>query len=125
MRRLISAPFLLGLVLGCGDGEDDETEDDARMPSQPSASQPDDTASRCQRGCEATLEAACPNGPPTQTACEADCDALASGPCAAEYEALASCADGEAITCDASGIPAIPACSEEQSTMVACLQSAG
>jgi hypothetical protein len=101
----------------CGSDTDDSASDDSA--SDNSAS--DNSAARCTRGCVATLAANCSNGPATQTVCEADCVRLASGACAAEYEALAECADGEVLTCSPNGIPVVAACATQQQAMVACL----
>jgi hypothetical protein len=57
----------------------------------------------------------------TRTECLEDCEALSSGACGSEYAALQSCAEGEAITCSAAGIPVVEACSDEQAAFIACL----
>jgi hypothetical protein len=75
----------------------------------------------CVAGCEATIAAACSNGPATQASCEADCNQLREGACAAEYEALLGCSDDAAVTCSPNGQPVVEACSVEQSAFVACL----
>ena len=79
-------------------------------------------ASLCDRGCAATLEADCPNGPADHAECVEDCEALSAGACGTEYAALQSCAEGETITCSSgSGIPVVEACSDEQQAFIACL----
>lgn len=78
-------------------------------------------ASPCEQGCEATLAADCSNGPATHAKCVEDCEALSDGPCAVEYGALQACADGETVTCGASGIPVVEACPDEQAAFIACL----
>lgn len=80
-----------------------------------------DEGPTCQSGCEAAIAADCDNGPASQTACETDCEALLAGTCGTQYQALMNCADGETVTCDASGIPTIAGCSTQQATFVDCL----
>lgn len=109
--------ILFLLALGCGD--DDGGTDSG--PPRDSGGGVDAPASVCASGCVLTLAAACSNGPATQAICEADCEMLRAGSCGAEYEALLSCGEGNAVTCDASGRPTIAACSAEQSTFVMCL----
>lgn len=75
----------------------------------------------CVTGCEATIAADCSNGPANQATCEADCNMLRTGTCAAEYEALLACADDAAVTCSANGQPVVAACAAEQMAFVACL----
>ena len=75
----------------------------------------------CKRGCEATLAADCPNGPPSQAQCESDCQGLSSGSCADEYGTFQACADGEPVTCGSTGIPVVAACADEQAAFIACL----
>jgi hypothetical protein len=125
-RALLLA--LTTLLLACGETEDDSGKSaDAPSPEASESTSPEteSVAARCRRGCELTVQAACSNGPPSQAACEEDCAGLQSGPCGAEYEALASCSDGKPISCDASGIPVITACSDEQDAMVQCQIAGG
>jgi len=77
--------------------------------------------SLCHEGCVATLAAACKNGPADQNGCEGDCEALRAGVCGAEYRELQSCAVGESIVCSQQGLPTVPACADEQSAFVACI----
>jgi hypothetical protein len=44
-----------------------------------------------------------------------------NGACASEYRALQTCAKDEPVTCNASGLPTIAACSTEQAVFVDCL----
>jgi hypothetical protein len=67
------------------------------------------------------LAADCDNGPASQQQCVEDCQMLEQGPCASEYDALQDCAEGEAITCSAQGIPVIEACAAEQGALIDCL----
>jgi len=78
-------------------------------------------ASTCDSGCAASIAAHCPNGPTDQTGCVRDCKALSAGTCAAPYAAFQTCADGEPITCNSDGIPAVEACADEQAAFIACL----
>lgn len=78
-------------------------------------------ADPCTSGCVHTLAADCDNGPASASECVSDCQALMNGSCGAEYRALQACAEGEAVACDAQGIPAIEACAAEQAAFVACL----
>ncbi len=94
----------LALFAACGSGDDD-----------------DSGGSACDRGCTATVAAACPIGPSSQSECVSQCNALSTGSCSAEYAALQACADGKPITCDTTGIPVIEACSSEQDAFIACL----
>lgn len=82
-----------------------------------------DPGNICEQGCTTTLEADCDNGPASQSVCEADCEMLREGSCAAAYETLLACAEGEEVTCDAQGIPVIEACAAEQTAFVDCLDS--
>jgi hypothetical protein len=75
----------------------------------------------CAEGCEAVLAADCPNGPDTQAACENDCERLATGSCAEEYRELQDCSIGKAVSCSASGIPAVVGCQAEQASFIDCL----
>ena len=113
MCRLI----LLAVVVACGGDENDAT------PTTPADSGlvETDTAD-CAVGCEATLEAACPNGPASQAVCEADCEALLAGACGAEYGALVACGQTSTVSCDpAMGYPIVDDCPNEQSAVLACL----
>lgn len=74
----------------------------------------------CERGCEATLEADCENGPQDMEECVTDCENLGIGECGEEYAEFQACADGETITCQA-GIPVVEACSSEQTDFIACI----
>ena len=77
--------------------------------------------SLCEQGCEETMLADCDNGPETYDECVSDCEGLEVGDCGAEYAALQACAEGESVTCDASGFPVVEACSNEQDAFIACL----
>jgi hypothetical protein len=80
------------------------------------------SGSLCDMGCEATLEADCPNGPSDLDACVSACEALSTGSCAEEYTAFQECAAGETLSCDEdSGIPIVEACAAEQGDFIACL----
>jgi len=74
----------------------------------------------CQRGCEATLEADCENGPEDMEQCVSDCEGLAASDCGEEYAAFQACAEGESISCQ-NGIPVVAACSSEQNDFIACI----
>lgn len=74
----------------------------------------------CERGCEATLEADCAQGPADMEECMADCARLSSGGCSAEYAAFQTCAEGEAISCP-EGFPTVAACASEQSDFIGCI----
>lgn len=74
----------------------------------------------CERGCEATLEADCENGPESMEQCVTDCENLGASECGEEYAALQACAQGEIISCQA-GIPVVAACSSEQGAFIACI----
>src|SRR5512143_2235771 len=80
-----------------------------------------DAGSLCARGCVATLAAACAHGPADQASCESDCQMLANGTCGSQYLALQTCAEGMALTCDASGRPTVPGCSAQQTAFQTCL----
>jgi hypothetical protein len=75
----------------------------------------------CERGCALVVAAGCANGPDNMAVCVSDCEMLRTGACGVEYEAFLTCADGEAISCDAEGRPNVAACMTEQATFVACL----
>jgi hypothetical protein len=75
----------------------------------------------CDQGCEDTIAADCPNGPPDQATCVSQCKALASGTCKTEYAAFQACAEGKPITCGSNGIPVVEECSAEQAAFIACL----
>jgi hypothetical protein len=75
----------------------------------------------CDTGCTLTIAAQCPHGPDTQEACVSTCEGLSTGACGAEYAAFQTCADGKPISCNADGIPAVAACSDEQAAFIACL----
>lgn len=107
-RFLAVGSCLFALIVACG-GED--------------GGDGGDPENICEQGCTATLEADCDNGPASQSVCEADCEMLREGSCAAEYETLLSCAEGEEVTCDPQGIPVIEACAAEQTAFVDCLNS--
>jgi len=74
----------------------------------------------CERGCVLTIEADCENGPSDMEQCVDDCERLTTGECSEEYGAFQECAEGEPVTCQ-SGIPAVAACSSEQSSFIACI----
>jgi hypothetical protein len=75
----------------------------------------------CHDGCVETVAAACDNGPASQAQCEVDCRMLVAGKCGGEYQSLQACAEGKVISCDAQGLPAVEACSDQQAGFVACL----
>jgi len=77
--------------------------------------------SLCEQGCVETMNADCENGPETYDECVSDCESLEVGDCDSEYSALQACAEGEAVTCNAVGLPVVEACSEEQNAFIACL----
>lgn len=77
----------------------------------------------CVTGCELTITAACSMGPADQAACETDCQSLREGTCGTEYEALLTCGDGEAVTCDAVGFPTVEACPSEETAFRDCLNN--
>jgi hypothetical protein len=108
---------LLGLA-ACGD---DDGGDDTGSGGTSSEGGAPGGASLCRRGCADTLAANCANGPASQSECEADCQALERGSCGSEYQAFQVCAEGETVTCSASGLPTVPACTAEQQAFVACL----
>jgi len=132
LRRLGLVASVSVLCLGCGGDDDDDGSPASGGAGGGSASggsagtsnsggSGGTDASLCEEGCVATMAAACSNGPPDQAQCEADCEAMRNGPCATEYQALQTCAEGQPITCDANGFPVIEACSTEYATFVACL----
>jgi hypothetical protein len=102
------------LALGCGD-------DDGSSDGSADGGGSGEPAWSCERGCELTLEADCPMGPPSQAQCVTDCEDNLAGDCGAAYEALMRCAEGEAITCRDDGFVVIVACSAEQDAFVSCL----
>ncbi len=133
MKRLVALAALgaaLGL-LACGDDDADGTgsggssnggsggASNGGASSGEGGAPNDDTL--CSRGCVETLAAECQNGPTSQAECESDCEALAAGSCGTEYRAFQECAEGEAISCSASGLPTVAACSEEQQAFIECL----
>jgi hypothetical protein len=77
--------------------------------------------SPCAEGCALTVAAACDNGPVSQAACESDCEAQMTGACAAEYQVVQTCAEGQGVTCGAQGTPTVEACRTELDAFVACL----
>ena len=117
----------LAAVLGlaaCGD--DDGGDDDAGSGGTSSGGTSSEggapgEASLCRRGCADTLAADCTNGPVSQAQCESDCQELERGSCGTEYQAFQRCAEGETITCSASGLPTVSACTAEQQAFVECL----
>lgn len=80
-------------------------------------------ANLCEHGCELTLEADCEHGPETHAECVADCESLLEGDCGAEYRTFQTCSDGEAVECGSTGIPTVPACDDEQSVFIDCLNA--
>ena len=83
----------------------------------------DSTASaECVSGCEATVEAACPNGPADAAECEADCTDLLAGDCATEYGDYLACAEGSTLSCDPDlGIPVVDDCPTERVAFLDCI----
>lgn len=75
----------------------------------------------CEIGCEATVEAACDNGPDTIEACVSTCELLLEQACGIEYDALLACGDGSTVSCDAQGLPTVDACPEEEGAFRDCL----
>ena len=116
-------------ALGCGDDDDDDAAGNAGGGGNGSVASKDagsnESRSDCSRGCDATLEADCPQGPATRAICESDCERLRSGACGSEYRTLMSCAEGEAIECSSAGLPVIPACDAEYDAFVGCINGAG
>lgn len=106
MGRWILAAVLVGCAGGGGDT-------DPATPAGPT----------CDDGCVATLAADCPNGPADQATCVSDCEALRAGGCGTEYEAVFTCSDGEAVTCDGDGRPTVDACSAELAAFVSCINA--
>ena len=102
-------------VAGCGGEAKDSNGDPPTKPREGGG----DT-SRCDEGCEAVLAADCEQGPPTQAACEEDCERFATGSCAAEYEALQDCSEGKTLTCSSLGLPTVPGCGAEQTAFLLC-----
>lgn len=95
--------IVLALVaLGCGDVDNGD-------------------ADPCVSGCEATVAAACSNGPPDQAECETACESFRQGTCGPEYEVLLQCGDGASVSCDAEGLPQVDGCSTEQQAFIDCL----
>ena len=148
MRRISLVFAVLPLVLGCSEDEDESSSEATMTTSTSSGGMPgaggmmgassdggnggsttgDVTTGAttgagsdiCQRGCEATLEADCENGPETMDECMTDCEALAASDCGEEYAAFQTCAEGESISCQ-NGIPVVAACSSEQTAFIACI----
>src|SRR6185436_4208574 len=85
------------------------------------AGSPTTTGDPCHTGCIDTVAANCSNGPADVASCENTCNALSAGTCGGEYATFQSCAEGEAITCSAQGLPIVAACSDEQAAFVACI----
>lgn len=133
MQNALRWAWLVAFVVsGCSQAEegsgDDATEtaetsttmDDDAAPGE-SASDPADGDPRCVTGCEATLAAGCSGGPPTLEVCIDDCNELAMGTCAAEYQTLMACAEGKSVGCDATGFPVVHECQSAQATFIQCI----
>jgi hypothetical protein len=121
--------LVVGLVLcsGCSDDGDDDSgaggggSSGGATGSNGGGGAGGAGADVCERGCVVTLAASCDNGPTSQGQCVNDCQTLMSGSCGTQYRALQACADGQAITCSAQGLPVVQACATEQDSFVACL----
>lgn len=116
MRKMLSAVlvFMIGaIVFACN--SDDDGDSNGNMGG----------GSLCEQGCTETMSADCDNGPETYADCVSDCEGLEVGDCDSEYSVLQACAEGEAVTCDASGFPVVAACSDEQNAFIACLLGGG
>jgi hypothetical protein len=114
------------LASGCGDDDDGDAVNAAGGGGKAADEGSKDagstaTRSDCARGCDATLEADCSQGPDTREICESDCERLRSGSCGSQYRTLMSCAEGEAIECSPAGLPVIPACDSEYDAFVDCI----
>jgi len=145
MRRISLVFAVLPLVFGCSEDEEESTSDATMTTSTSSGGMPgaggmmgassDDGGnggsttgeattgaggSICERGCEATLEADCENGPEDMDECVSDCEGLAASDCGEEYAAFQACAEGESISCQ-NGIPVVETCSSEQTEFIACI----
>lgn len=129
MKALAAAGLVVSCLLlsACSDskckcGGDAPAEGGAANPDPSGAGGETTTvADVCHDGCLATLAAACSNGPADQATCESDCHALEAGNCGAKYGVLQACAQDQAVSCDAQGLPMVADCSDEQTAFVACL----
>jgi hypothetical protein len=77
----------------------------------------------CSAGCMAETSAGCAHGQ-TQAQCESQCQA-AEQKCPNELSAAFACLHGKAVTCDASGVPAVSGCDTQGSALVQCLEQGG
>ena len=118
MRTIVLYVAILAsglLAISCG-GNSEGADDDGNSSSTSGGS-----ATQCEQGCDATLEAGCSLGPPDKASCVSDCKGFASGKCAGEYQMLQACGEGKSLTCSAQGIPTVPGCASEQNDFVTCL----
>jgi len=79
------------------------------------------TPALCVAICPSVVAAACPSGPPDESACEAGC---ASGKmkCPTEFTALEQCApDAPTAACDPGGSPYVEGCQTETLALLGCL----
>jgi hypothetical protein len=119
------------LCCACSEGEDGNARESGAGSEAPKSGEPTGSGeqgaevegddARCTTGCEATLAAACSSGPPSMQVCVDDCNEFAVGACAAQYEAFIACADGQSVSCDPSGFPAVSACPGEQASFIQCI----
>ncbi len=76
----------------------------------------------CDATCPAVLAPKCANGPVSQSDCVQGCTTVRSGPCAAEYEALAKCGGSNPkYDCTSQGQPGIIGCDAETTALWSCV----
>ena len=78
----------------------------------------------CDAACVAVVAASCANGPKDVAECVVGCKGAAEGPCAAEQEAVVSCAgnDVQTYVClDPSGFPVPEGCEDVGTALQSCL----
>ncbi len=118
---------ILGLAVtmcvaaGCGGDDDGSATDGGSVSDSGGGGSDSGGATVCQTGCAATLAASCSMGPRSMAMCVSDCEMLLGGSCGSEFDALQSCSMGQAVTCDASGMPVVAPCMTEQDAFIACL----
>ena len=79
----------------------------------------------CDEVCPGVLAAHCSNGPVDQADCVSGCNTVRTGPCAAQYSTLATCAGAHpAYTCDTGGNVTVTGCESHNSALLACLAGA-
>lgn len=115
----ISSAILCASLIACGDDDTSDKKDSGTTIEQDSgaggAQQQDSGAggtsgTACDRICENTLKAACPNT--TLEDCMKQCNdtfSKATGTCTAEIDAVVKCMSSEPFTCDDNGKAAEPA----------------